>query len=308
MLKINLFGQMTAEIDAAPLRFETRKVAALLAYLIFHPGGNRREKLAALFWPDFDAVHAMANLRRALGSLIHTLPPGYVLADRETICWDEPGPLNIDVRDFQDGLRAVRGHTADGVDPCDACLERLEALAALYRADFLDDLTLPDCPEFDEWQNYFREDLRREFAWALEKLASSWSARSNWEKAAETARRWVWLDRLDARAHLNLTAIYAQSGQRSLAQRQSEAYARLIQNEFNQEPGGSAKGTISSRSERGRTASKGSQTSPAWETGSGSPFTRFPDPAQNQVVYPPDKARPRPPAALTLQTGKYPKV
>jgi DNA-binding SARP family transcriptional activator len=100
----------------------------------------------------------------------------------------------------------------------------------------LEDLTLPDCPEFDEWQYGFREELRREFAWVLEKAALGWSARGDWEKAAETARRWVRLDRLDARAQLALTGIYARSGQRSLAQRTYEEYARLIQNTFDQEP------------------------------------------------------------------------
>ncbi len=236
MLKIALLGPLSAEIDGAPVRFETRKIAALLAYLILNPENKRRERLAALFWPDYDSTHAMANLRRALGSLIHSLPPGYVLADHETICWRELEPIHLDVREFQAGVRAVRSHLKEEGAPCSNCLETLARLADLYRADFLDGLTLPDCPDFDEWQYIQREELRQAFAWTLERLAVGWSARSAWEHAAEAAQRWVRLDRLDAAAQLTLSEIYAKSGQPNLAQRQYEAYTRAIQAELDQEP------------------------------------------------------------------------
>ncbi len=229
MLKIALLGSLTAEMDGSTVRFETRKVAALLAYLILNPGGSRREKMAALLWPEYDAPHAMANLRRALGSLIHALPPEYILADRETIRWNEPGPVQIDVRDFEDRLRAVSRHSHDGPELCPACLEALETLAILYLADFLDNIALPDCLEFDGWQYALRENLRREFAWSQERLALAWASRLGWEKAAEVARCWVRQDRLDSGAQLTLIGIYARSGQCSLAQRQYDEYARLFQ-------------------------------------------------------------------------------
>ena len=44
---------------------------------------------------------------------------------------------------------------------CPACIDVLSEAVELYRADFLEGFTLPDSPEFDEWQFFETEDLRR---------------------------------------------------------------------------------------------------------------------------------------------------
>lgn len=236
MLKLTWLGPPRVDLDGVPIHFETRKVNALLAYLSLTPTGNLREKLAALLWPEFDQSHAMANLRRALGSLTHSLPPGFIEADREMICWAPGDTARIDVLEFRAANQAVRDHeyTSEGI--CANCLAALESNAALYRGDFLDGLNLPDCPAFDDWQYLIREELKREFAWLLEQLASSLTRQAVWEKAAEAARRWISLDRLEATPQLALVNIYVQSGQRSLAQRQVEEYFRLFKEELGGAP------------------------------------------------------------------------
>ncbi|RPI30566.1 MAG: hypothetical protein EHM70_13570, partial [Chloroflexota bacterium] len=236
MLKLALLGPPVAEVYGTQIRFETRKVSALLAYLSLNPGGFPREKLAALFWPEFDQTHALANLRRALGSLTRSLPPGYIDADRETIRWIENAPVEIDVLKFRAAIQAVHDHAHEGSGMCPACLDRLETAGAIYRGDFLDGLNLPDSPAFDDWQYITREELKRELAWALEQLAGGLANQAEWEKAAGVARRWIALDRLEANPQLALVEIYAQAGQRSLAQRQVEEYNRLFKDEFGQEP------------------------------------------------------------------------
>src|SRR5512144_2841606 len=85
MLKLAWLGSPVAELDDVQIHFETRKIAALLAYLSLNPRGCSREKLAALFWPEFDQTHAMANLRRALGSLTRALTPDYFETNRESV-------------------------------------------------------------------------------------------------------------------------------------------------------------------------------------------------------------------------------
>lgn len=236
MLKLSWLGSPTAEIDGAKIHFETRKVSALLAYLSLNPKGNARVKLAALLWPESIPTHSMANLRRALGSLIHSLPAGYVVANYETIGWNETAPVQIDVQTFQSSILAVREHDHTAVSSCPSCLTTLEAAVNLYQGDFLDGLNLPDSPDFDDWQYFLREEQKRGLAWILEQLVKAWSVQAAWEKAVRAAKRWVALDRLEAKAQLALVEIYTRSGQRSLAQRQFGEYLRISKEELGQEP------------------------------------------------------------------------
>lgn len=249
MLKLAWLGPPVAEVDEVQVHFETRKIAALLAYLSLNPLGSPREKLAALLWPEFDQTHAMANLRRALGSLTRALPAGYLETSRESVRWSENPPMEMDVLKFREMIQAVRAHEHEsdlddidhGLRACQTCLNILETACELHRGDFLDGLNLSDAPSFDEWQYLTREELTRELAWALEQLAGGLVSQaapgqSAWEKAATAARRWISLDRLESNAYLALVEIYARAGQRSLAQRQIDEYTRLYREEFGQEP------------------------------------------------------------------------
>lgn len=236
MLKLSWLGSPYAELDGVQLRFETRKASALLAYLSLNPKENPREVLAALFWPEFDQAHALASLRRALGSLTHSLPQDTLEATRETIRWNETAPAEIDVLELNSGILNVRSHAHNEATTCSECLESLANLSALYRGDFLEGLNLPDCADFDDWQYFQREELKREYTWLLEQLATGCAAQADYEEAAAAARRWVSLDRLDAKARLTLVDIYARAGQRSLAQRQYEEFNRLWVEELGQEP------------------------------------------------------------------------
>jgi LuxR family transcriptional regulator, maltose regulon positive regulatory protein len=234
MLKLSWLGPPCAELDGVQLHFETRKVSALLAYLSLTPKSNPREILATLFWPDFDQAHSLANLRRALGSLNRILPSGILQADREAIQWLEAAPAQIDVLEFRSGIAKVRSLSHNDSVACSECLEILGGLADLYRGDFLDGLNLPDSAEFDDWQYFLREELRRDYAWVLEQQAHGWAGQGELEKAATAARCWVNLDRLDTHAQLALVEIYSRSGKRSLAQRQYEEFCRLLEDELGQ--------------------------------------------------------------------------
>ncbi len=234
MLELSWLGSPIAEIDGAQIHFETRKVFALLAYLSLNPNPIPREKLAALFWPEADQSHALANLRRALGSLLHCLPAGYILADRETIRWIESSPVRIDVTEIHSYLSKVRGHLHAGVHTCSSCLLILEATVKIYRGEFLEGMNLPDCPGFDDWQYDMREELKRELAWVLGQLTLGWSNQAAWDKALRAARSWISLDRLGVEAQLALVDIYIRTGRRIPAQRQFEEYTQLIKTELGQ--------------------------------------------------------------------------
>lgn len=226
-LRLLWMGPPNAERDGRAIKLETRKALALLAYLSVSPEPCPRETLATLLWPEHDQRHAHANLRRALESLARRLGPGVLHADRETAGVLPGAEIWVDAVAFRQGIPS----TATSASSADE-----EARVALYRGDFLEGLNLPDCPSFDEWQFFQREDLRRGCAQALERLATAYAARGEWPAAIGHARRWVALDPLHEPAQRALIELYARAGQRSAALRQYAECARLLQDELAQEP------------------------------------------------------------------------
>lgn len=247
-LRLSWLGRPVVELDGRPVKLEMRKATALLAYLSLSAHECPRESLAALFWPDCDQRHAFANLRGSLYSLNHTLGSAaaseaeteatdlapdsgtWLDADREVIGCKRRSQISVDVEEFRRCL-------GEG-DP--EHLEAAEAAAALYRGDFLEGLNLPDCPDFDEWQRFEREGLRRDVAGVLAQLAQSYAeqaeSQADLERAIAHARRWVALDWLDERAHRVLMDLYARAGQPSMAIRQYAECSRLLRDELVQPP------------------------------------------------------------------------
>jgi DNA-binding SARP family transcriptional activator len=127
-------GHPRIELDAAPVRLDTRKTTAILAYLTLTDRPVSRERLAALFWPDFDHVRAPANLRRSLAALRAALPGEWLAADRDSIGINRSTDLWVDVLQARALMAGVKDHGHDGEEACPDCLARLEQAAALYPA------------------------------------------------------------------------------------------------------------------------------------------------------------------------------
>src|SRR3954454_7264928 len=76
MLRVQLLGQMTVEVDGKPVQAPAgRRAWALLAWLALHPGPHARGELAARFWPDVLDASARASLRSAVWTLRRELGP-----------------------------------------------------------------------------------------------------------------------------------------------------------------------------------------------------------------------------------------
>lgn len=234
-LKLHWLGRPLVELKGKPVKLETRKAAALLAYLSLNPGECQREFLATMFWQERNQQKALANLRRTLSSL-NTRLPGWIEADRETITLNRNGKLWVDVKAFDQAFSQLKSHSPPEKEACEKYLLILEKAVALYRGDFMDGLNLGDSPAFDEWQFIQREGLRREFAEVLQRLASGHSKLGQWDQAITYARDWVALDRLNESANRALMDLYARSGQRSAALRQYEELARWLRKHMEQKP------------------------------------------------------------------------
>jgi DNA-binding SARP family transcriptional activator len=237
-LQLSLLGPPRIERDGQTAHVERHKALALLAYLAVTGEHHRRDALAVLFWPDYNQSRARAALRRTLSALNTTLAGDVLDADRESIGLSSAGGtgLWVDVAQFRRLLAACRGHGHAEAEVCSECLRPLAEAAALYRGDFLAGFTLRDSADFDDWQFFQAEALRRELAAALERLALGYSARREFEIAIGYARRWTALDALHEPAHCALISLYAWAGQRQAALRQYAECARLVERELGMPP------------------------------------------------------------------------
>jgi DNA-binding SARP family transcriptional activator/predicted ATPase len=239
-LKLLLLGSPRLERENVPIELERRKALALLAYLAVTAEPQSRDVLATLLWPDKDETQAHAYLRRVLFTLKHALGAEQIAIGRERIALatssEGSSDFWLDVAHFRRLLASCATHDHTSNDVCPICLPLLAEAVALYRADFMAGFTLPDSPEFDEWQFFQAEGLRRDLAAALERLIRSHSAQDELESAMPYAHRWVAVDPLHEPARRSLMHLYAQAGQRTTALRQYEEFHRLLAAEVGGSP------------------------------------------------------------------------
>jgi len=231
-----LFGTPRLEYQNESVAIDTRKALALLAYLLIESQPQSRDTLAALLWPESDQTSARAALRRTLSPLRNALSEDLVDFGRETLAVHPEAGLWCDVIAFQERLAdcETHGHAHDEV--CPHCLVALQEAADLYTGDFLAGFSLRDSAEFDDWQFFEADRLRREFSGVLERLVMIQQEQANFHSAIENARRWLNLDPLNEATHRALIGLYAQSDQRNAALRQYRECVRILDEELGVPP------------------------------------------------------------------------
>lgn len=209
--KLYLFGSPRLERDGVAVKISRRKARALLCYLAATGKPHVRDSLATLFWPAYGQSEARVALSRHLYDLNQILVDDALVLETESVALRDD--FWLDVAEFAAVLAAHPTVTARELPTVQAAID-------LYRADFLAGFTLPDCPDFDEWQAFQSETLRQTLRAALEKVALAQAAMHDGENAIATARRQLALDPLDEAAHRTLMQLYAQAGQQAAALRQ----------------------------------------------------------------------------------------
>jgi DNA-binding SARP family transcriptional activator/predicted ATPase/tetratricopeptide (TPR) repeat protein len=230
-LKLFLLGAPNVELDGQPADISRRKAIALMAYLAVEGQPHTRDELATLFWPDYESSQSYAYLRRALWEINNALGKGWLETDRDQVEIGGAGELWLDVAAFETALAGGRAEQGPAGE-----LERLAAAVSLYKGDFMAGFSLADAPQFDMWQRFTSERLRRQYAQALERLVAGLEGQGELEPAIEYAGHWLALDPLHEPAHRALMRLYAAAGQRAAAIRQYEAAAAILDDELGLAP------------------------------------------------------------------------
>ena len=257
-LRLRLLGGCEFQHPDGPLRPETAKTGALLAYLAMQSGPQQRHKLMGLLWGDLPEPNARRNLRRALWDLRRKLDrppaPPFILAIGQTVTFNRDSSYWLDVEIFERELRELNGtkgiyapssssssSSLSSSSSPSSCAKlvwpgSLQRAVELYRGDFLDGFYVHGAPAFEEWVLAERERLRTLVLLALQQLVQHHGARGEYGMGMEYAIRLLSMDPWREEAHREMMRLLALTGQRSAALAQYEQCRRLLEAEMGLEP------------------------------------------------------------------------
>ena len=225
-LIIRLLGSPEVTVGQQPISFRTRKVLALLVYLVVEGETHSREALMALLWPEKPGDKASATLRVTLSRLRQALQPvGEVLIS-------SGGKVGFDIHcithlDLAWLSAAVLPETAP---------ENLKSILEIERGEFLTGFSLPDAPEFDNWAAIQREACQRQVETIYDRLTQYQLANHELIPALETTARWVARAPLSEMAYRRRMAVQALAGDRSAALKTYAQCQAMLQSELSIEP------------------------------------------------------------------------
>ncbi len=245
-LKIALLGTPEVFHFDRRLTFPDRKSLALLAYFAAEGGMHERQQLSRLFWPDSDLAHARTALRITLHHLRRILEDdaqpehkSHLLISHDALRLDMDSDIELDLHTLQDAWsvahdQALREEAQGEIRRI--LIDRLQHAANMYRGSFLQDFTLRDTLDFDNWvgiqQGYWYQRIEQVFDWLSQLL----SAEGELDQAIAAIERWRSFDPLNEDISLRLMQFQFAAGNRIAALRTFETYQEVLKTELSVKP------------------------------------------------------------------------
>lgn len=235
-LSLRLFGSPQVEYSGRRIPMRLHKETALLIYLAERPRAPTRLALAALLWPELDQPSALAALRRTLYQLKADSGENLLDATAQSVRLRPDVVVWCDTQQFLAATRLCREHAHPPDAPTAACVAAMTDGMGLYRDDFLAGFSLPDSPDFDEWQFFAGEELRAEYLRVVALLAAYYEQAGDWQRGVEMARLWLGREPTYEPAHRALMRLYIMGGQYTSAKRQYDTCKRILAEQFGAAP------------------------------------------------------------------------
>jgi DNA-binding SARP family transcriptional activator len=225
------------------ITLSNRKAIGLVAYLVMESDqAHSRDFLLGLLWPDLPTAAAQNNLRvtwahlqKALGTNVSEQQP-HLIGDRLALGFNPLSDYALDVARFRTLSEACRHHTHPDPQDCAECAARLSEALDLVRGDFLDEFSLANCLQFDEWLRTQRQHFHMQVIAALEQLAAFQERAGKLAEAERTIRRLLEYDPLSESAYRQLMRVLARADQRSAALDVYETCRRVLATELGLAP------------------------------------------------------------------------
>lgn len=235
-LEITFFGGIHVQVDGKNITLAYDKVRALLAYLsIENDKPQRRETLIGLLWPEQPEKEARHSLSQALLKLRQAIDRdnSVILADRNTVQLNPTADIELNTAVFTTHLHQCQTHSHAQAELCESCMGLRETAVSLYKGPFLAGLSLPDAPQFEQWQTQQREQYHRQMMDTLATLTTYHQQRGEFVQAIQYAQQQLVYEPWLEETHRQLMMLFARTGQRSLALKQYQQCRAILQQEFN---------------------------------------------------------------------------
>jgi DNA-binding SARP family transcriptional activator len=198
------------------------KPLALLGYLVARRQPLAREHVASLLWAELPVNRARANLSWTFHKLSAGLP-GCFEGDRHSLWFTRSNSTWVD-------LDALDDWVAQGEATA------LVKATGLYRGEFLQDLSLDHCPEYELWLVGERERWRRQTTTALADLVADHRQRGEYREGLRHIRRLLALEPWREDMHREAMRLLIESGQRCTALIQYEVCRKALRAELGVTP------------------------------------------------------------------------
>ncbi len=231
MYEISLLGEQRVAVDGAVVvALRSPRAMALLGFLLVHRNApQRREYIAAQFWPDSTDAQARTNLRRELHSLRAGLPQvdRWLAADAGTLLWRLDHDCHLDVAVFE----AAADAASTALTAADEVAFRLAASDAVrvYRGELMPAL-------YDDWVAAERDRLHRRCLTLLDQLIALDRDAGAYGEAIERARRRIDLEPLEEVGYRTLLQLQALSGDRAAALQTYHRCTSILERELGVAP------------------------------------------------------------------------
>jgi DNA-binding SARP family transcriptional activator/predicted ATPase len=206
---IYLFGSPKILQQGFVLNVPRAQTRALLYLLAANLEPVSRARLAYLLWPELPEAassrhltNALNHLRRALGEPAAILKRGDTLQLNPDLIWTDVAAFTHLVSDDRTGNVIL---STDALQ--------------LYQGDFLNGISLPNSPEFDNWVLMEQARLERLFLSTLQNHVLQASASGRLADAVAYAERYLAVDPLSEEIYRQLIQDYGRLGDRAAVQR-----------------------------------------------------------------------------------------
>ncbi len=220
MLQIRLLGQFDLRANGVRLAVPSRAGQSLFAYLVLTAGtSHRREKLAALFWPDTSDESARRYLRQELWRIRKAVAGQasseveYLLSEELAITFNPQADYWLDVAQLE--------RRGAGDESTAELVSRLE----LYRGELLPGF-------YDDWVILDRERLQGLFDAKMQQLIKLLLREQRWTAVLEWGERWIALGQTPEPAYRALMVGYAALGDRAKVTATYERCAAALEKEL----------------------------------------------------------------------------
>jgi DNA-binding SARP family transcriptional activator/shikimate kinase len=228
-LKLALLGKPKIEFEGEDVNGRLPvKARTLVYFLASNPQIHNRDQLAEWIWEG--AANPRGNLRVALNVIRRHLGEDAVAATRDTLSINQNDNFMLDVEEFDNSLRLAgkavgateRSHLRDAVE--------------LYQGDFLQDITIEGIYLNDEWLVPERERLRQQALAAYDRLVNICREQGDYNTGIQHVQTLLQLEPGLESAHRQLMRLYDLTGKRSLAIKQFDICADVLEKEFGVSP------------------------------------------------------------------------